>query len=79
MTSITLNLDKQTDNMIRKLAREKGWSLNQTIQNILKKALGIETDTTVFEKFCGVWSKEELKEFGKNTKEFEKINKEDWV
>ena len=42
MTSITIhNLDTTLDQLIRQQALEAGKSLNQTIKDLLRKALGI--------------------------------------
>ncbi len=43
MSSITLhNLDPEMDKRLRERARNQHTSLNQTIQKILKEALGLE-------------------------------------
>lgn len=31
-----------------------------------------------FKEFCGVWSSSDLNEFKENTREFERIDREDW-
>lgn len=86
MKSITIhNLDKELAMAIRKKAQADGMSLNQTIKNILSQSIlarkNQKKQKGAYDKFFGVWSKEEAEEFDKaiNAAGFEKIDKEDWV
>jgi hypothetical protein len=84
MKSITLhNLDDQLTELITRRAREKGYSLNRTIKELLNKALGITPDPEKDKKqefmdLFGVWSDEEYQEFEEQTKTFHKIDPDDW-
>jgi hypothetical protein len=85
MKSMTIhNIDGQLADLIKSEAKAKGLSINKTIQHLLEESLGVKLspkDTRNrkdFSEFCGLWSKADLSEFEKKTKEFEKINPEDW-
>lgn len=83
MKSITIhNLDDLLDRGIREKARFYGLSLNKTIKKLLEDSLGISDrkhdNKTLFEDLFGVWSKEDLREFERKTKNFEKIDPGDW-
>jgi len=84
MKSITLHgIDSKLDQSIKQRAKKQGQSLNKTIKKLLEKSLGINADVEnerrkEFADLFGVWTKANLKEFELNTKDFEKIDKEDW-
>jgi len=84
MKSITIHgLEDQVYNKIKKKAQLKGLSLNKTIKNILKKALGmndkLETmNRNEFIEFLGVWSKKEAREFESSIQDMESIDRNDW-
>lgn len=83
MKSITIHgLDDPLDKLIRQKARDSGLSLNKTIKKLLRDSLGISDrkrdNKQLFKDLVGVWSKKDLKEFEQNTKDFEKIDAEDW-
>lgn len=81
MTSITLhNLKPDLDKMIKRKAKKEGLSINKTVQKLLQKALGLDTERSKedFSEFCDVWSDAEYEEFISNTGDFNKIDKEDW-
>ncbi len=84
MKSITLHgIDSKLDDLIKRKARKQGQSLNKTIKNLLEKSLGLNSDLESdrrkeFADLFGIWSKDEVKEFEKHTKDFEKIDNEDW-
>ena len=83
MKSITIHkLDEPLAKLIEQKAKKEGLSLNKTIKNILEEAFGIKYKKrnvkNSFSKFSGKWSQDDLNEFIENTKEFEKIDKENW-
>ena len=84
MKSISIHgIDETLDALIKEKAREQGVSLNKTIKQLLKEALGIkpidpENSKKIFEDLFGSWSAEELQEFNKKTEELNQINQEDW-
>ena len=84
MKSITIHgLDDILSEALKMKAKEEGLSLNKTIKKLLEQAFGIKRHgkdkfRKHFNELCGVWSKEDVKEFKNKTKDFEKINQEDW-
>lgn len=83
MKSITIHgLDDPLDKLIREKARFYGLSLNKTIKKLLRDSLGISDrkrdNKQAFKDLFGVWSEKDLKEFEQSTKDFEKIDAEDW-
>ncbi len=82
MKSITVHqLDEELLNGIEKLANEHGASLNRTIKQLLRQALGLESikkPPVDFSDLCGVWSAAELKEFEENTAELNHVQAGDW-
>lgn len=83
MRSITVhNLETELDNLIRKKANASGASLNKTIKELLRQALGVskmETKKNSLDRFFGVWSKKETDEFDRVIKEeFEVVDEEGW-
>lgn len=66
---------------LRKLAQERGQSINKTVIYLLKKALGLEKAGRKYRdvsELSGNWSKEEAEAFMKNTEVFEQIDEEVW-
>lgn len=83
MTSITIHdLDDTLSALIRARARAEGMGLNQTIKRLLEEALGVRasrpTHRKDFEKFCGMWSKEQVSDFKKSIADLERIDAKDW-
>jgi len=83
MTSITVHdLDDTLSTLIRARARAEGKSLNQTIKRLLEEALGVRTTRQThrkdFEKFCGMWSREQAAAFRKSISDLERADAEDW-
>ena len=82
MKQLTLrNIPEDIEREIRRIARERGSSINKTIHELLGEALGI--DRTSGKKrdlsdFAGFWDEEEAKEFEEATKLFEEIDAELW-
>jgi hypothetical protein len=60
-------------------ARDRGQSLNQTVKDLLAKALGIEcTFDNGLGSLAGGWSDKELHEFEAATGLFEQVDEEMW-
>ncbi len=82
MKSITVHqLDEELVNEIEKLANKHSTSLNRTIMQLLRQALGlgsIKKPPVDFSDLCGVWSAAELKEFEENTADFYHLQAGDW-
>jgi len=84
MKSITIyDLDDSLDALIREKAKEEGLSLNGTVKMLLRKAPGLESDSTgdrraEFAEFCGVWSKADSAEFDRTTRDLRKVDPQDW-
>jgi plasmid stability protein len=82
MSSITIhNLDPEMNKLLRERAQSQHTSLNQTIQKILKEALGLEKQPVKksdFSDLSGTWTTKEAQEFEAATAEFSQIDKEMW-
>jgi hypothetical protein len=84
MKSITIHgLNDQLDRLIRKRAQKKGLSLNKTIKQLLEISLGLQRKKTLdhreeFLDLFGTWNKNDQKKFIHLTKDFNKIDREDW-
>jgi hypothetical protein len=84
MKSITIHgIDEPLAKLLRSKAQAEGLSINKTIKKVLEEAFGVKprhkgTNQSEFEEFCGIWSKSELNEFDKKTKQLRKIDPEDW-
>lgn len=85
MKSITIHgLDSELSGLITEKASRGGTSLNQTIKMLLRDSLGITTDTAkgkqaTFVDIFGSWSKKDEKAFNSKAKNFEHIDREDWL
>ena len=84
MKSMTIHgLDDSVEALIQETARKEGLSLNKAVKRLLRQALGLEPGgngdrKADFSEFCGVWSKTDLAEFEKSTKDLRKVDPEDW-
>jgi len=84
MKSITIHgLDDITSQQLQIAAENLGLSLNKTIKRIIQEALGIKpteisSRKSDFEEFCGIWSKEDLKEFNLAVEPLRQVNPGDW-
>ena len=59
----------------------RGASLNQTVLDLLRRALGLAPDAAYengLSRHAGDWSQEELREFEDNTRMFRQIDEELW-
>lgn len=69
--------------LIKALRREQkrlGLSLNETVKELLRRALGLGTEpfSNGLGRLGGTWSEEEFREFEKATAIFEQIDEEIW-
>ena len=84
MKSITIhNLDDAMESLIQKKAKDEGLSLNKVVKKLLRQALGLDSEAKTenhkqFKDLCGVWSKRDLIEFEKQTKDLEEVDLRDW-
>lgn len=66
---------------LEKEARERALSLNQTVKDLLERALGLGEESAYdngLGKFAGGWTDEDLKEFEAGTANFETIDYGEW-
>ena len=74
-----------TEDLARALGEERarrGQSINQTVLDLLRKALGLTPDRRYdngLGVLAGTWSEEEHHEFERNTSQFEQIDEELWT
>jgi len=82
MKSITVHkLDEGLMREIEKRANEQSTSLNRTIKQLLRQALGLGSDkkpAVDFSDLCGVWTAAELKQFEENTADLNRVQAGDW-
>jgi hypothetical protein len=83
MSSITIHdLDNTLAALVRARARAEGRSLNHTIKRLLEEALGVKVTrhkhAKDFEKFCGMWSKEQAAAFRESISDLEQVDARDW-
>ncbi len=82
MKSITVHqLDEELVSEIEKRANEHSTSLNRTIKQLLRQALGLEKvkkPAVDFSDLCGIWSAVELKEFEEITEDLNLVKAGDW-
>ncbi len=75
------NLEPDIAKALERERRRSGESLNKTIMNLLRRALGIERGkkfSNGLAKFAGGWTEEDLREFEKNTAFLNQIDEEMW-
>lgn len=66
---------------LQKERRRRGKSLNQTVIELLKQALGMDWGPPVangLEKLAGTWTREDFDRFERATAVFERIDEEQW-
>jgi hypothetical protein len=82
MSQITLRqLPENLEKQIRSLSKKNNTSINKIIIQLLKKSLGHDADAEKkrsLRDLSGRWNPKELEEFERNTREFEKIDREIW-
>lgn len=80
--SITIHgISRELDEKIQKRSRELHLSQNRTVKKILEDSLrktSSEERRKQFEEFCGIWTKEEAREFDKLIEDNRTIDEEDW-
>lgn len=75
------NLSADLARELKKEARKRGTSLNGTVIELLRRALGLDHEAPFdngLGKLAGKWTEEEFKEFEKNTAFLEQIDEELW-
>lgn len=82
MKAITIrNVDPKLAKALERETDRRGTSLNQTVLELLRQALGVDPRTlrsNGLRKLAGKWSAEELREFESHIKPFEAIDPELW-
>lgn len=66
---------------LEKERRRSEKSLNQTVKDLLARALGLGSDQTWdngLGRFAGTWSEQDLADFEKATEAFERVDEEQW-
>lgn len=75
------DIPEDLEKEIRRIARERGTSINKTIRELLSESLGIDQSSGKkrdLSDFAGFWDEEEAEEFDKATEVFEKVDEELW-
>ena len=75
------NVPVEVARALRKEMARRGQSLNQTVVDLLRVALGVTAETPApngLEKLAGAWSEPEHQRFAKATACFEKIDRDLW-
>jgi plasmid stability protein len=75
------NLPADVARALRNEKRRSGKSLNQTVIDLLRQALGIGwggPESNGLEKLAGTWSQQEFDRFECATAVFEQIDEEQW-
>ncbi|HEX7843066.1 MAG TPA: hypothetical protein VF469_36585 [Kofleriaceae bacterium] len=82
MKALTIRkVDPRLAAALTRETRRRGTSLNQTVLDLLRRGLGMDTSaphTNGLEKFAGTWTAEEFEEFEFNVAMFDKIDPELW-
>jgi hypothetical protein len=66
---------------LKREVRRRGQSLNETVRQVLERALGLEAGQPFdngLGRFAGTWTQEEFEAFEKATEVFERIDEEHW-
>ena len=90
MKQLTLRgFDEDLELRLRRLARERGISLNRAALTLMRRGAGLEPRDespgaprgkvgSALDKFFGVWTKEESREFLRSIEHFEEIDDDFW-
>jgi DNA polymerase III delta subunit len=82
MKALTVrNVDARLARALERETRKRGTSLNQTVLDLLRNALGVGAlarPSNGLEKLAGTWTEKDLEEFEANTAIFEQIDPELW-
>lgn len=83
MKAITIRgVDARLGRALEREKKRRGASLNQTVLEVLRQALGVEDvdeRSNGLKQLAGTWSAEELEEFERATAAFEQIDDELWT
>jgi len=83
MKALTIrNVDPSLARALEREASQRGTSLNKTVIDLLRRALGVEAGTrrsNGLRKLAGSWTARELAEFEARTAMFEGIDAELWA
>jgi hypothetical protein len=72
---------RKVDAALARETKRRGTSLNQTVLDLLRRGLGMDTSApraNGLEKFAGTWTAEEFEEFEESVAMFDKIDPELW-
>lgn len=85
MTQLTIRgFDPELVRRLQMLAEREGLSLNQAALKLMRRGAGLEPTTGSFEignaieKYSGVWSEAEAREFREATRDFDRIDPDMW-
>jgi plasmid stability protein len=82
MKALTIRgVDRELARALEREKRRRGDSLNHTVLELLRQALGVGADATRSNglgKLAGTWSQEELEAFAEATSLFERVDDELW-
>jgi hypothetical protein len=82
MKAITIRgVDARLGRALERETKRRGASLNQTVLDVLRQALGVDDTSTRsngLSQLAGTWSDEELEQFEAATSVFEAIDDELW-
>ncbi len=83
MSSFTVHdLDPVVAKLLKQRAKAEGLSVNRTVKKLLEEALGVrpagQKHRRDFEKFCGMWTKEQADEFDRAVGDMQVVDPADW-
>jgi DNA polymerase III delta subunit len=82
MKALTIReVDAQLARALEKEKKRRGASLNQTVLQLLRQALGLDSPgirSNALAKLAGTWSEEDLSRFERDTAVFEQVDAEIW-
>ena len=81
MKALTIrNVDKALAQALERERRQRDTSLNETVLNLLRRALGVSAEprSNGLCKLAGTWSQAEFERFEDDTVVFEQIDEELW-
>jgi hypothetical protein len=82
MKALTIReVDAQLARALENEKKRRGASLNQTVLQLLRQALGLDspgTRSNSLAKLSGTWSEEDLSRFERDTVVFEQVDAEIW-
>jgi len=76
------NVDEDLATALQGERCRRGGSMNETVLNLLRRALGLETQHTYengLRALAGTWTDEEFEEFEQATEAFGHIDEEQWT